>query len=203
MVRFKQVPQKDCFTYSVYEYKGLICLLYLFNGNIILNKVQRRFKAWLTFYNTQNMFFTYSAPFLNADLSQPEITLDTAWLTGFTQAEGGFYLGVEKRKGRNSTNVYSNYRFVKKYHVSQKNELNTLKQIRFLFFEQIPNKKKNKLPFSRMTLILTDKNRNVNQLQLSSKHYLLVVINYFNKSPLYGAKKANFISGNVLLNLIY
>jgi len=54
-------------------------------------------------------------------------------LAGFTQAEGGFYLGIEKRKGRNCLNLGSNYRLVIKYHLAQKGELEILQQIRDLF----------------------------------------------------------------------
>ena len=184
-------PQKNCFNYTVYQYKAVVCLLALFNGNIVLNKVSNRFKRWLAFYNNTDIFVSFEKKSLLFDPRKPVVNLNHAWLAGFTQAEGGFYLGLEKRYDRNSENVFSNYRFVKKYHVSQKNELSTLKHIRNVIYEKIQNKKQT-LDLTSMKYILTDKRKKTQQLQLTNISFLLVLLLYFDKYPLYGKKKRQY-----------
>ena len=190
-------PQKNSFNYSVSHYKAVMCLLALFNGNIVLNKVSNRFKLWLTFYNTTGIFSSYSKQTIVFDPRKPTVNVNNAWLAGFTQAEGGFYLGLQKRYDRNSNQVFSNYRFVKKYHVAQKNELSTLKDIRNLIYEKIPNKKQT-LDLTSMKYILTDKRKQTQQLQLTNISFLLVLLLYFDKYPLYGKKNVSIINGEGL-----
>lgn len=38
-IRHNCGAQKNCFSYNVSNYNGVLCLLALFNGNIVLNKV--------------------------------------------------------------------------------------------------------------------------------------------------------------------
>ena len=190
-------PQKNCFNYSVSNYKAVVCLLALFNGNLILDKVANRFQLWLNFYNTTNIFISYSKKYVLFDPRKPSVNLGHAWFAGFTQAEGGFYLGLEKRSDRNSEQIYSNYNFVKTYHVAQKNELSTLKQIRNSVYEQIPNKK-TPLDLISLKYILTNKKSQTSTLFLRKKSFLLVLLLYFDKHPLYGKKNVSIINGNVL-----
>ena len=51
--------QKNCFCYNVSNYTAVVCLLALFNGNIVLTKVSNRFKRWLTFYNNTDIFVSF------------------------------------------------------------------------------------------------------------------------------------------------
>lgn len=115
----------------------------------------------------------------------------TAWLSGFSQAEGGFYVGLLKRKNRHSKQLYSNYRLVTKYHLAQQHEIKTLQQIRNMFNEQILIKK-TELDLTSMKYICTQKKTKSQQLHLSSHSFLVVVICYFNKYPFYGVKKSQY-----------
>lgn len=174
-------PKKKYFYYLIYDYKGLTCLISLFNGNIILDKVYKRFDAFLKGY--YDCFKTRTdLPVFIFNSNQPTIKLDNAWVSGFTQAEGGFYVGLEKRKGRNSKHAGSNYRLVTKYHLAQKDELIILIQIRNAFYKKILNRKTDSLSLVDMTYILSQKGRyqGFYQLQCSSKSYILVIIDYFN-----------------------
>ena len=188
---FNGGPQKNCFLYNVSSYKGIICLIALFNGNIVLNKVQKRFKNWLEYYNTTLIFSTYFKKTVLFNSKKPIVSYCDAWVSGFSQAEGGFYVGLGKQKNRHSKQLYSNYRLLIKYHVSQKNELETLQPIRNLFYEQILIKKAH-LNMTSMKYILTDKRKSVQQLHLGSRPFLIVLICYFNKYPLYGIKKRQY-----------
>lgn len=163
----------------------------LFNGNLVLDKTVKRFKVWLRFYNTTDVFSSYTKKLLLFDSKKPPVRFDNAWLSGFTQAEGGFYLGIEKRYDRNSKKIYSNYRFVKKYHLAQQDELCTLKQIRNMFYEQILNNKQ-PLNLNSKKYILTQKTKKVDQLQLTTKPFIFVILLYFDQYPFYGKKKRQY-----------
>ena len=88
-------PQKNCSFYRVSNYKAIVCLLALFNGNVVLNKVSNRFKLWLKFYNTTDIFISFSKQAILFDPRKPTVNLNNSWLAGFTQAEGGFYVSKD------------------------------------------------------------------------------------------------------------
>jgi hypothetical protein len=94
--------------------------------SITQDKVQKRFQNRLEYYNTTPIFITYSKEIIKLNSKKPIVSYYTAWLSGFSQTEGGFYVGLEKRYSRNSKQLYSNYRLITKYHVSQQHEVKTL-----------------------------------------------------------------------------
>jgi hypothetical protein len=100
--------------YSVNGQKNCLRLYYLFNGNLILKKTQKRFLRWIK--NLKIISF-----FKNPKI---QITLNDGWLSGFIDAEGGFYARVRK----NSQNEVG-FQFLKKFYITQKNEEALLKQI--------------------------------------------------------------------------
>lgn len=56
----------------------------------MLDKVGNRFKLWLNFYNTTDVFISYSKNVILWDPRKPTVNFENAWLSVFTQAEGGF-----------------------------------------------------------------------------------------------------------------
>lgn len=70
-------PKKKYFYYLIYDYKGLTCLISLFNGNIILDKVYKHFDAFLKGY--YDCFKTRTdLPVFIFNSNQPTIKLDNA-----------------------------------------------------------------------------------------------------------------------------
>ena len=109
---------RSYYRYSVYKLCHVKQLIALLNGNLLLHKVQRRFADWVTAYNRlcdqkaelslqRSLESPVERYLLQQDLGEKitlkqsgiELDLDSAWLAGFTDAEGGFYasLSVNKR----------------------------------------------------------------------------------------------------------
>lgn len=112
---------KSYYRFSVSNKKNILRLIHLFNGNIVLDKVQRRFEQWVAKAN--------SLWKLNISVKQtkPEISLTNSWLAGFIQAEGGFYARVRK-----NSKMTTGYKLEMKFYITQKGELEALKFIKDL-----------------------------------------------------------------------
>jgi hypothetical protein len=115
--------------YSVTNKKGIYFLIILFNGNIHLQKVHDRFSRWVQHYN-QTLASSENDKILVKPRRLPkEISLENAWLSGFFDAEGGFYAGMSKEDKATKRN----FRLRLKAYIDQKNEFDILQQIAFLF----------------------------------------------------------------------
>lgn len=78
--------------FIVADNKNLQKLAYLFNGNLILDKRKKQLNLWLNTLNRKGL----SAPIELID-NQIELTLDSAWVSGFVDAEGCFNVSIKKR----------------------------------------------------------------------------------------------------------
>ncbi len=74
------------FRYIVADRVGVKRLLYLFNGNLILNKTNIRFQYWLESFN-----YRYKELLIFKGRFQPKSFMYNGWLSGFIEAEGCFY----------------------------------------------------------------------------------------------------------------
>jgi hypothetical protein len=114
-------------------------LITIFNGNIHLSKVHTRFAKWVGLYNrVYNKNVTVLPP-----LPAQTISLDTAWLSGFIEAEGCFYAGFSE-----NDRMAQGVRLRLKVSVDQKGESPILEQIKVLFLVKnvtIRNAEKNYL----------------------------------------------------------
>ena len=70
--------------YTVYDQKAILALIELFNGNLHLTKVQKRFNNWV------KIFHQVSGQTIVLQSIQPveAISLKTGWLSGFFEADG-------------------------------------------------------------------------------------------------------------------
>ena len=103
------------YRYILTKQEHILFLIYIFNGRLLLNKTNIKFKEWLLnidyIYNDYNSF-----------------TLNNAWLSGFIDAEGCFNARIVNiEKDNNSLHIH--LRFI----IDQKNELNILKKIKEKF----------------------------------------------------------------------
>jgi len=101
--------------YSVTGQKNGLRLYYLFNGHFVLKKTKQRFIIW-----SKNLI-SKESPLKKTSMM---ISLNTGWLAGFIEAEGGFYARIRK-KNRTKTG----FQLLKKFYITQKNEPEHLKQI--------------------------------------------------------------------------
>ena len=129
-------------------------LILLFNANLVIERVQNRFAQWVKTYNdlcdqrekliSDNLMKTGCKPCLGLQESRyltqqssltkvklnpftPQIDLDSAWLAGFTDAEGGFYGSLSPNK-RHLTGFRERYKF----YIPQKDGLEVLQRIAHL-----------------------------------------------------------------------
>lgn len=114
-----QCKQSKTHHYRVRDKKGLLTLIYIFNGCLYTKKKNCQFVKWVNAFN--NAYNT------NINIIQRKniFTLKNAWLAGFTDAEGCFTCTIIKRS--------ENYNQVQvRYILSQKDELELFTEINSL-----------------------------------------------------------------------
>ena len=151
-------------------------LIYLFNGRLILNKTNERFKKWFLFEHNSHVDYIYN--------DYNSFTIKNAWLSGFIEAEGNFNAVFrENLKKNDETSLHIRLRFK----VDQKNELNLLHKIKESFGCGHVNHRKNK-EFALFTI--------------GDRENLVRIINYLNIYPLKGSKNISFIRFKNLWNRV-
>ena len=138
----KKKNQK-CFRYTVNKLEFITVLMALFDENLILKKTDLRFLEWVKAYN-QLCYARADLKHLKYyDQIEPsrsnssftkglkKLNLESAWLSGFTDAEGGFYAAWLDKKSRPSkTGAVKTYkRLVFKFYLKQKGEFEVLEKI--------------------------------------------------------------------------
>lgn len=140
----------------------------IFNGNLILPKVRARYESWVemaTFWP-------------NFQLKKPGVSLSlkTAWICGFSEAEGCFYATLTTPSQRS----LRNFRLLQKFTLTQKDvcgEKRVLEQIRDLFESE--------------TKLSTPKPSSF-RVEIGSIKSQQLIANYFKTFPLKGKKKIAF-----------
>lgn len=180
------------YRYAVYDFKNLTRLMYLFNGNFHLNKVNIRFKIWLDTYNSINSIVNTKHVFVIYKQPNLKLNLDSAWLSGFVDAEGGFYASLTKQK-----NLKLKYRLRMKFYITQKYELQILLDILRLIHENSlrvlvnQNIQNTNLVFTENKYISNFK-LDFYRLEINTDIYILTIIAYFEKYQLQGKKHIVF-----------
>lgn len=100
-LKFGRVIKQGKFTYRfIVEQKILIELIILiFNGNMLLPSRINRFKKFLDVYNKKAIKGKIILPQIENINSQNEPSLNNAWLSGFTDAEGCFTVSIKNTTG--------------------------------------------------------------------------------------------------------
>ena len=106
--------EADIWRYSVTGQANCLRLYYLFNGNLFLEKTRERFNQWSMRLNPKTGL--KQRPLL--------LTLTSGWLSGFIDAEGGFYARIRK-----NIRTKTGFQFQKKFYITQKSERTILEQI--------------------------------------------------------------------------
>jgi hypothetical protein len=114
-LNFGRVIKQGKLTYRfIVEQKNLIELIVLiFNGNMLLPSRINRFKKFLEVYNKKAIKGKIILSQIEFITPQNEPSLDNAWLSGFTDAEGCFTISIKKTTG-----------FAIRFILSQKHEEN-------------------------------------------------------------------------------
>lgn len=146
--------------FLVQDQKNCERLAFIFNGNLVLNKTNKRFQIWLKTLKIQPLE------------SKAFFSLENAWLAGFIDAEGCFYARIRKN-ARNKTG----YQVVRKFSIGQKGELEVLIAIKALL-------KNNSMVYKHPL-----KNENYYRIEVHSIVSTNILLNYLKKFPCLGQKQ--------------
>ncbi len=103
----------------------------MFNGNIHLKKVHKRFELWVDAYNKKYKLSGENFIVVKPQLKPTDINLETSWLAGFCDADGGFHTSLSTNKKRDGKTTYLRLRL--NAYLDQKDEYDILEHIRKLF----------------------------------------------------------------------
>jgi len=131
----------------------------IFNGNLVLEKNNLRFKSWLKTLHIQ------------PSEKKGTLRLDNAWLSGFIDAEGCFWAKIRK-----NVNYKLNFKVEKKFIINQKGELPLFYSLRQLFQSHTKIQKQMK------------QNAIYYKLEFSSMHSTKLLLNYLHRFPCQGEK---------------
>ena len=148
--------------YIIYLKKDIELLIHLFNDNLVLNKRICQLKIWLSIYN--------EIPYIDKKIV---LILNSAWLSGFTDAEGCFNVSITTRT-KHKVGFRTKLRFL----LDQQFEQDCLFQIRNIF--------------NTGNVALRSKTNQVFRYSTDSFHSIIKIINYFNKFPLKTVKAESF-----------
>jgi hypothetical protein len=98
-----QDSKRDTHCYRVRDKNNLLKLISIFNGNIFIGSRKEQFKLWLNAFN-----FKYKENLLYLD-KEFKPSLNDAWLSGFTDAEGCFTCSVYDNKSNTAKLVRLRY----------------------------------------------------------------------------------------------
>ena len=118
--------------YIVSDFTGVLLLCVLFNGNLCLKNRILQLNRWITEINvklsspTSKIYGLSSLLILNETPILP--TLNDAWLSGFTDAEGTFNINIVAR-----SNTKTGFRVQLRYFLDQKDAKDFLYHIKNLF----------------------------------------------------------------------
>ncbi|KAI9309732.1 homing endonuclease, partial [Dichotomocladium elegans] len=165
--------------YIVSDFTGVLLLCVLFNGNLCLKHRILQLNRWITDINvklsspTSNIYGLSSLLILIDTPILP--TLNDAWLSGFTDAEGTFNVNIYAR-----SNTKSGFRVQLRFILDQKNSKEFLYHIKDLF--------------GFGTVILRGKTNEVYRYYCDSFIGLQNICNYFYNFPLKTIKATSFIN---------
>jgi hypothetical protein len=157
--------EKTYYRFEISSKQNVLRLISLFNGNIVLDKVYDKFQKWV---NKANQLWEVG---IFVKQKQPKITLNDGWLSGFIEADGGFYARVRK-----NSKMVVGYQLQMKFYITQQNELETL------------NKIKDLLESNTNIRQIYQKSRIYNRLEIMSFLSHSILINYLERYPCKGEK---------------
>ena len=120
------------YRYYVEDFKGVVLLALIFNGNLCVTNRVTQLGKWITAINVKlsnpgsKFYGQFSSITLITTLFKPSLT--NAWLSGFTDAEGCFNISISKRD-----NTVNGHRIILRFILDQKNSLYLFTIIRDLF----------------------------------------------------------------------
>ncbi len=143
------------YRYRVAKIEHITHLIHLFYCNCILKKTTNRFIEWVKSYNELcyqrkgKLHLKHYSPFdlqrqvqlSGASCRLSKLNLETAWLSGFTDAEGGFYAALLWKTRTSKSRFAEKYlRLSLKFYLKQKGERDVLEKIVTIIKQPLPCK---------------------------------------------------------------
>lgn len=175
VIQINKLDKKQYWRFYVSDFQNLCRLFWLFNGNLITVKKNEQFQFWVNEINKVK----------NTDFSvlknQVEIGWNNAWLAGFLEGDGGFYVKSTNLTRLNQDGSRS-YNIKMKFYLTQKKEVQLLNNIKKLF----------KIPSDIVQISNGRSAELYNRLETSLLKSHLLIINYLKKYPFLGKKYITF-----------
>nr|AOC61652.1 putative LAGLIDADG homing endonuclease [Gloeotilopsis planctonica] len=171
VLSYQKANGETFWRFTIYNKVGLEAFLVLVNGNLITDKKRNLFQAWLRCFND---YFGTSYVF---QTQKPCLSLENAWLSGFLEGDGGFYISPLKPliKPISSRNLL---KFYMKFYITQKEERALLENIASLFLIVSPIR----------TLTNGHSIYLYNCLETTQVTSLVLVLDYLEKHPFLGQR---------------
>jgi hypothetical protein len=177
----KKTTKEIYWRYQTSKKNYLEKFIYLFNGNLVTEHKNKVFDLFLFHFNQ-----IYQTNF-KVSKRQVQINLETGWLSGFLEGDGGFWATLNNLKGERN---YLSQGLVVKFYLTQKNEHALLNHIKDLF------KIRNKLYSLTNSHSLVKYNR----LETSCLESLLIIKNYLETYGFLGQRQIQVKRWGRLIN---
>jgi hypothetical protein len=161
------IDSKGIARYTVSDRKSILLLIYLFSGNLVLPKRLRQLNEWVSAFNN------ITGASLALCYATVKLTLDSAWLSGFADAEECFNVSIRPRPA-----AIVGFRTSLRFMLDQQFE-----QVTLLFIATL---------FGTGHVILRSDTNEVYRLTIDSFKSIPVVITYFSNFPLKTYKGESF-----------
>ena len=128
------------FRYIVADIENIDRLILLFNGNLLLEKTNTRFEYWLQARNLlharQSRSLIQLFPSFRQDKWRKEVLKESAWLSGFIDAEGCFNFYKRELADKNQFQVVCRFMLVQKGEYSFFQDLQEIFQTGKIYLEK-------------------------------------------------------------------
>ena len=181
VISFVRKSDQIYWRYSVYKKQHLQAIACLFNGNIVLEARQTTFQIWL---QAVNRYSGSTIKYICVPRAEERISLTNGWLSGFLEADGGFYSNILTNftKGKLLSGEIR-YGITAKIYLTQKNELKVLEKVRDLLGTTVAI---SQLRNGHSTFLY-------NRLDVSDSESLNKLIHYLTNYPFQGQKKLQYL----------
>lgn len=163
--------------FIVDKQEDIVKLIQIFNGNLVLPHRINQLSLWIAILNSKG--FNQES----CKMNPVKITLEDAWLSGFTDAEGCFNVSLLK-----NSDTKLGFRVILRYILDQKNAESLLISIKHL------------LNYGKV--VLRVKTNNVYRFYIDSFQGLTQVKEYFFKFPLKTKKKQSFENWLIIYEMV-
>lgn len=165
------------YRFIVEDKAGIVMLTHIFNGNLVLQHRVNQLSCW---FAAMDVALTLHAPYI---VSVVLPTLQDAWLSGFTDAEGCFNVNIMKR-----SNTVTGFRVILRFLLDQNNAQSVLQHTRDL------------IGFG--SVAFRGETKGVYRLTIDSFKGLISVRDYFLAFPLKSKKAISFTNWNTAYSMV-